>query len=54
MRVHSPNSHAPQLQFVEEISDALGSVKTNESTILLGDLNAHFGNDPWVCSSVVD
>jgi len=33
---------------VDKISYALRRVKTNKSTIVLGDLNAHVGNDVGV------
>ena len=34
---------------VEETSDVLRKVKTNELMIFLGDFNTHFGNDAVVC-----
>jgi len=38
---------------VEEIICALRRVKTNESTTILGDFNAHFGNDTGVWRGVI-
>jgi len=38
---------------VEETNDALRNVKTNESTILLGDFNANLGNDAGVWKGVI-
>jgi len=38
---------------VEETSDALRKVKINESTILLGDFNAHVGNDAGIWKGMI-
>jgi len=40
------------MEIVEETSDVLRRVKSNESTILLGDLNAHIGNDAGAWNGV--
>jgi len=45
LQVQGVNAIAMQLEFVEEISDALRWVETNDSTIVLGDFSAHVGND---------
>jgi len=41
------------LESVEESNDAMWRVKTDESTILSGDFNAHVGNDARVWRSVI-
>jgi len=43
--VQGVNAIAVRLEFVEEISDALRWVETDDSTIVLGDFSAHVGND---------
>jgi len=48
IQTHGSNSNALYLEFVEESSYALRSIKTNEYTILLRDLNKHVGNDAGV------
>jgi len=40
-------------EFVEEISDALRRVKTDEFTTLLSDFNAHIGNDTTVRKGLI-
>ena len=49
----SPHSSALYLKCMEEISYAMRRDKTNESTILLEDLNAHVGNDAGVWKGVI-
>jgi len=45
VQAYGPNSSEQYPEFVKEIGNALPKVKTNESTILFGDLNAHVGHD---------
>ena len=52
LQVQGVNAIAVQLEFVEEISDALRWVETNDSTIVLGDFSAHVGNDARVWKGV--
>lgn len=46
--VYDPSSSPMYLEFVEETSDTLRRVKTDDSNILLGDFSAHVGNDAGV------
>jgi len=46
--VYGPSSSPMYLEFVEETSDTLRRVKTDDSNILLGDFSAHVGNDAGV------
>jgi len=48
LQVYTTNSNALHNGFREKISDALRRVKTDESTILLGDFIAHVVNDVGV------
>ena len=52
IHAYGPNSSALFPEFVEETSETQRRVKTNESTILLGDFNAHVGKDAGVYRSM--
>ena len=45
IQVYVPNSESEYQAFVDEVNDALQRVTITESTILLGDFNAHVGTD---------
>jgi len=48
-----PNASALYPEFVEEISDELTRVATHQSTISLGELSAHVGNNAEVWRGVI-
>jgi len=52
-KVYAPNSSTQYPEFAAEANDTLRKVKLNESAILLGDLNAHAGNDAGVWRSTI-
>jgi len=54
IQVYGPNANALCLKLVEEISYALRRIKTNESTMLLGDFNTYFGIDAGMWKGVID
>jgi len=43
--VYGPNVSAQYPEFRKETSDAVRKAETNESTIFVGDFNAHVGKD---------
>lgn len=51
IKEYDPNSCAQYPEFVEETDGAFRRLKPNDFTILLGDSNAHVGNDAevWRC-----
>lgn len=53
MRANDPNASALQSEFVNETSDVLCRVTTNESTILLSNFNAHVWNGAGVWKGVI-
>jgi len=52
MQVYPPNSSVLCPEYVEKVSDALGMVKANVSTIFQSDFNAHAKNDVGVLMGV--
>jgi len=52
-QAYGPNSSVLFPEFVKQISETQRRVKTNKSTILLGDFNAHVGNDTGVWKYVI-
>ena len=55
MHVHiaAPNAVSEYQAFVDDVNDALRRVGSTESTILLGDFNAHTGTDSETWKSVI-
>ena len=53
IQLYSTNLSALWAEFMEENGDALRSVKTNKSTIVLEDFNVHIGNNFEVWKSVI-
>ena len=49
LQVYAPNATSEYQTFVDEINDALLRVSPTESTVLMGDFNAHVGTntDTW-------
>ena len=49
LQVYAPNAATEYQDFVDEVNDALLQVSPTESTILMGDFNAHVGieTDTW-------
>ena len=45
LHVYAPNAESKYQVFVDYANDALQRVGSTESTILLGDFNAHIGTD---------
>lgn len=44
-QVYAPNATSEYEAFVDEVNDALSRAAKFESTVLLGDFNAHVGTD---------
>jgi len=58
IQAYGPNSSVLYPKFVKEITEVPRRVKTNESTILLGNFNAEVGNNArvWrvvICDTVI-
>jgi len=53
IQIYGPNTSALYPEFMKKISDSLRGVKTSDSTILLGDFNAHVGNDAAMWKGVI-
>ena len=53
IQVYAPNSTTQYLDFVDEVNDALQRVSSSESTVLLGDFNAHVGTDDVTWKGVI-
>ena len=49
LQVYAPNATSEYQAFVDEVNDALLRVSPTESTVLMGDFNAHVGidNETW-------
>ena len=49
LQVYAPNATSEYQTFVDEVNDALLRVSATESTVLMGDFNAHVGidTDTW-------
>ena len=45
LQVYAPNATSEYQTFVDEVNDALLRVSATESTVLMGDFNAHVGTD---------
>jgi len=52
-KVYVPNLSALYPEFVEKTSDTLRRVAANESKLLWGGFNAHFGNDAGIWKGVI-
>ena len=46
-QVYAPNATSEYQTFVDEVNDALLRVSATESTVFMGDFNAHVGTDTW-------
>ena len=53
VQVYAPNATSEYQAFVDEVNDALLRVAPTESTVLMGDFNAHIGNDNETWKSVI-
>ena len=45
LQVYAPNATSEYQAFVDEVNDALLPVSPNQSTVLIGDFDAHVGTD---------
>ena len=53
MQVYAPNATSEFQAFVDEVNDAFLRVSSTESTVLMGDFNAHAGTDTDTRKSVI-
>ena len=53
LQVYAPNATSEYQTFVDEVSDALLQVSATESTVLMGDFNAHVGTDTDTWKGVI-
>ena len=53
LQLYAPNATSEWQAFVDEVSDALLRVTPTESTILVGNFNAHVGTDTDARTSVI-
>ena len=53
LQVYAPNATSEYQTFVDEVNDALLRVSATESTVLMGDFNAHVGTDTDTWKSVI-
>ena len=53
LQVYAPNATNEYQAFVDEVNDALLRVSPTESTILMGDFNAHIGTDDETWKGVI-
>ena len=52
-QVYAPNATSEYHTFVDEVNDALLRVSATESTVLMGDFNAHVGTDADTWKGVI-
>ena len=45
LQVYAPNATSEYQNFLDEVNDALLRISATESTVLMGDFNAHVGTD---------
>ena len=53
LQVYAPNATSKYQAFVDEVNDALLPVSATESTVLVGDFNAHVGTDTDTWKGVI-
>ena len=53
LQVYAPNATSEYQTFVDEVNDALLRVSPTESTVLMGDFNAHVGTDNETWKGVI-
>ena len=53
LQVYAPNATSEYQTFVDEVNDALLRVSATESTVLMGDFNAHVGTDTDTWKGVI-
>ena len=53
LQVYAPNATSEYQTFVDEVNDALLRVSPTESTVLMGDFNAHVGTDTDMWKGVI-
>ena len=53
MQVYAPNATSEYRAFVDEVNDALLRVLPTESTVLMGDFNAHIRRDTDTWKGVI-
>ena len=53
LQVYAPNATSEYQAFVDEVNDALLRVSAIESTVLMGDFNAHVGTDTDTWKGVI-
>ena len=53
LQVYAPNATSEYQTFVDEVNDALLQVSATESTVLMGDFNAHVGTDTDTWKGVI-
>ena len=51
--IYAPNAMSEYQAFVDEVNDALPRVSPSESTVLMGNLNAHVGTDTDMWKGVI-
>ena len=54
LQVYGPNTTSEYQAFVDDVNDALLRVSSNESTVLMGDFNAHIGTDTDTGKGVIE
>ena len=54
LQVYAPNAMSEYQAFVDEVNDALLRVSPTESTVLMGDFNAHVGTDTDTWKGVIE
>ena len=53
LQIYAPNATSEYQAFVDEVNDALLRVSATESTVLMGDFNAHVGTDTDTWKGVI-
>ena len=53
LQVYAPNTMSEYQTFVDEVNDTLLQVSATESTVLMGDFNAHVGTDTDTWKGVI-
>ena len=53
LQVYAPNATSEYQTFVDEVNDALLQLSATESTVLMGDFNAHVGTDTDTWKGVI-
>ena len=53
VQVYAPNTASEYKSFLDELLPALGGTARNESIVLMGEINAHVGDDAYTWSGVI-